>query len=67
MLMVAIVYAVTLSQSYDSERSEEESHLHPVIARLAKSAEAISSMGRELPRSARSDIRGKAQNDMEMA
>jgi len=24
MLMVAIVYAVTLSQSYDSEQSEEE-------------------------------------------
>jgi hypothetical protein len=24
MLMIAIVYAVTLSQSYDSERSEEE-------------------------------------------
>jgi len=33
MLMVAIVYAITLSQSYNFERSEEESHLRPVIAR----------------------------------
>jgi len=65
--MVAIVYAVTLSQSYDSERSEEESHRRPVIARLTKSAEAISWIGRGLLRSARNDIRGKAQNDMVMA
>jgi hypothetical protein len=67
MLMVAIFYAVTLSQSYDSERSEEESHRYPVIARLTESAEAFSWMGKRLLRSACNDIRRKTLNDMEIS
>jgi len=41
--------------------------VYAVIARLTKSAEAVSWRGRGLPRPVRNDIRGKAQNDMEMA
>ena len=64
--MVAIVYAVTLSQSYDFERSEEGSHLRPVIASPDLSGRSNLMGGRGLPHSARNDIRGKAQDDMEM-
>jgi hypothetical protein len=45
---------------------DSESYLDPVIARLTKSTEAILWMGRGLPRSARNDIRGKVDNDMEV-
>jgi hypothetical protein len=36
---------------------------HSVIARLTKPAEAISGMGKRLPRSTRNDIRGRPQNE----
>jgi hypothetical protein len=32
MLMVAVIYAVTLSQSDGPELNEEEPHLYPVVA-----------------------------------
>ena len=41
--------------------------VYAVIARLMKSAEAISWRGSGLLRSTRNDIRGEAQSDMEMA
>jgi hypothetical protein len=41
--------------------------IYAVIARLTKSAEAISWRGRGLLRFDRNDIRRKVQNDMEMA